>query len=103
MMTSFGKPIIAGFLTTAMIITASGAGALEAPTRENEVSGTIAGGVAAVPDYEGAKEQKCIPLIAGDIRWGARYLAIEGPSAWIDVLNSKVIESGPAANLTFPA
>lgn len=101
-MKTFYKPFLAGFLTTAAILTGSGARAQEAPSRDSHaVSGSIAAGVATVPDYEGAREQRVIPLIAGDIHWGERYFAIDGTSARINVLNSRTIEFGLIANLTF--
>ncbi|MBY0583688.1 MAG: MipA/OmpV family protein, partial [Sphingomonas sp.] len=101
-MKTFYKPFLAGFLTTAAILTGSGARAQEAPTgNRHAVSGRIAAGVATVPDYEGAKDQRVIPLLAGDIHWGERYFAIEGTSARLNLLNSRAIEFGPVANLTF--
>lgn len=101
-MKTFYKPFLAGFLTTAAILTGSGARAQEAPSRHRHaVSGSIAVGVATVPDYEGAREQQVIPLIAGDIHWGERYVAIDGTGARINILNSRAIEFGPIANLTF--
>ena len=101
-MTTFTKPLLAGLLTTAAILTGTGARAQETPSADRRaVSGSIAAGIATVPDYEGAKQQKPIPLIAGDVHWGERYFAIQGTSARINILNSKIVEFGPAANLTF--
>jgi len=101
-MKTFYKPFLAGFLITAAIITGTGARAKDAPSSDRHaVSGSIAAGVATVPDYEGAKEQRTIPLIAGEVHWGERYVAIDGTSARVNLLNSRILEFGPVANLTF--
>lgn len=101
-MSTFYKPFLAGFLSTAAILIASGAHAQEAPIpAPDKISGSIAAGIATVPDYEGARQQQLIPLIAGDIHWGQRYFAIEGTSVRLNVLDSAHFELGPVANLTF--
>lgn len=101
-MKTFYKPFLVGFLATVAIMTGSGARAQEAPSSDRHaISGSIAAGVATVPDYEGAKQQRLIPLISGEVHWGERYFAIEGTSARLNMLNSRTIEFGPVANLTF--
>ena len=101
-MPTFYKPFLLGFLTTAAVLGGSDARAQQTSSADRRaVSGSIAAGVATVPDYEGATEQRVIPLIAGDVHWGARYVAIEGTSARLNLLNSRTLEAGPVANLTF--
>lgn len=101
-MNTFVKPFLAGFLATTAILLASNASAQEVQIEtRNEVTGAIFAGVATVPDYEGANEQQIIPLVAGEVRWGERYLALEGTSVRANLLNSRFLEVGPVANLTF--
>ena len=71
------------------------------PAARDGFSGTIVGGVATVPEYEGAARQRVIPLVSGELRWDKRYFAIEGVTARMNVLNSDTFEFGPAADLTF--
>jgi outer membrane scaffolding protein for murein synthesis (MipA/OmpV family) len=67
----------------------------------DSVSGTVAGGIAAVPEYEGADKIRVIPLVSGKVLWGNRYVAIEGATARINLLSSDSFEFGPSADLTF--
>lgn len=98
-MTTICKPFLAGLLATTVLLIGSGAHAQTASA--DRVSGSIAAGIATVPDYEGAKQNQLIPLIAGDLHWGNRYLAFEGTTARLNLLNSPTLELGPVANLTF--
>ncbi|MBX7481620.1 MipA/OmpV family protein [Qipengyuania qiaonensis] len=101
-MQSYVKYFLTGFSATALLLGADIAMAQDAPQpEENEVRGTVIGGVAWLPEYEGADENQVIPLVAGDIYWGERYLALDGTSLRLNVLNSTTFEIGPVANLTF--
>lgn len=43
-----------------------------------------------------------VPLIAGEARWGdRRYIAVEGPSGRMNLLDQSGLEFGPAFNITF--
>ncbi len=100
------KAFFAGFAVTAMALGVDAAHAQDtapdtAPVSRPGVSGTIVGGMAAVPEYEGAKKMRVIPLVAGEVRWDKRYFAIEGVTARVNLLNSDTVEFGPAADLTF--
>ena len=101
-MKTYLKPFLIGFSTTALLLGAQAARAQE--TTEDtrpEVHGTVVGGIAWLPEYEGADASHVIPLAAGDVYWGERYLSLEGTSLRLNVLNSSVVELGPVANLTF--
>lgn len=65
------------------------------------VQGYIAGGLATLPEYEGADAQQVIPFIAGKARSGGRYIALEGVSARANILDSATWELGPVASITF--
>jgi len=97
------KAFLAAFLATgSMMLGVDAARAQETvPASANRASGTIVGGVATVPEYEGADKLRVIPLVAGEVRWDKRYFAIEGVTARLNLLNSDTLEVGPAANLTF--
>ncbi len=97
------KSFLAAFVATGSIFlgldTAHAQDAGSAPG--DGFSGTIVGGVATVPEYEGSSRQRVIPLVSGEVRWDKRYFAIEGVTARLNVLNSDTFEFGPAADLTF--
>lgn len=78
-----------------LIAAPSVAFAQEAP--ENSVF--IAGGVAAVPRYEGADKYQPIPLAIVRANWEHRYLAIEGPSIRANIINESAFEFGPLVNI----
>ena len=99
-MKPYVKHFLIGFLSTTALLVASNANAQQADDR-NEVTGAVFAGVATTPEYEGAGDQQVIPLAAGEVRWGERYLSLEGTTLRANVLNSSVIELGPVANLTF--
>lgn len=98
-MNSFAKPFLIGFLSTTALLLASNASAQQ--TGESEVTGIVFAGVATTPQYEGADEQQVIPLAAGEVRWGERYLALEGTALRANILESPTFAFGPVANLTF--
>lgn len=101
-MTTFLRPFLAGFAVTALILGAHAVRAQDADAQaRSQVHGTVIGGVAWLPEYEGADEGQVIPLAAGEITWGERYLALDGTSLRVNVLNSSAVELGPVANLTF--
>lgn len=101
-MKTYLKPFIIGFTSTALLIAADGARAQDAPASKRDgVSGTIVAGIATTPDYEGADDQRIVPLAAGEARWGERYLSLDGTTLRANLLNSRTLEFGPAANLTF--
>ncbi|WP_295529854.1 MipA/OmpV family protein [Novosphingobium sp. Chol11] len=97
------KAFFAAFAATSSIFFGMGAAKAQDadPATRDGFSGTIAGGVATVPEYEGAARQRVIPLVSGELRWDKRYFAIEGVTARMNVLNSATFEFGPAADLTF--
>lgn len=97
------KSFLFGFAATAGIMLGTDlAHAQDAPPpAQDNVSGTIALGVATIPEYEGAEKQRVIPLVSGQVRWGNRYFAIEGVTARLNVLDSDTFELGPVAELTF--
>ncbi|WP_221560106.1 MipA/OmpV family protein [Qipengyuania qiaonensis] len=96
------KYFLTGFSATALLLGADIAMAQEAPQPEkNEIRGTVVGGIAWLPEYEGADKNQVIPLVAADIYWGERYIALDGTSLRLNVLNSSTFEIGPVANLTF--
>lgn len=97
------KAFLFGFAATAgIMLGANLAHAQDAdPAEGGGVSGTIAAGVATIPEYEGAEKQRIIPLFSGQVRWDKRYFAIDGVTARLNVLNSDTFEFGPAADLTF--
>lgn len=70
-------------------------------SNRNDISATIYGGVVGAPDYEGSNDYRVLPLIFGEVRWGQRSLAVEGDAVRANILNSKVVELGPVAHLTF--
>lgn len=69
--------------------------------RAEEVHGTVIAGVGTVPDYEGADNQRVIPLAGGRVTFGNRYIALEGLRLSANVLESATFEFGPVATLTF--
>ena len=69
--------------------------------RAEEAHGTIIAGIGTVPDYEGANEQRVIPLAGGRVTLGNRYIALEGLRLSANVLESDTFEFGPVATLTF--
>ncbi|MBU6393651.1 MAG: MipA/OmpV family protein [Sphingomonadales bacterium] len=93
----FGFAVTAGLMLGTDIAHAQGA----SPPPDDQVSGTIALGVATIPEFEGAEKQRVIPLVSGQVRWGNRYFAIEGVTARLNVLDSETFELGPVAELTF--
>lgn len=97
------KAFLFGFTVTASLMLGTDiANAQDVSSPPNsDVSGTIALGVATIPEFEGAERQRVIPLVSGQVRWGNRYLAIEGVTARLNVLDSKSFELGPVADLTF--
>jgi outer membrane scaffolding protein for murein synthesis (MipA/OmpV family) len=99
-MKPYVKHFLIGFLSTTALLIASNANA-QNNRDKNEVSGTVFAGVATLPEYEGASEQQVIPLAAGEVRWGERYVSLEGTTLRANVINSSVVEFGPVANLTF--
>jgi outer membrane protein len=67
-----------------------------------EWSGRVGVGVLSIPEYEGASQMAPVPLIAGEARWGdRRYIAVEGPSGRMNLLDQSGLEFGPAFNITF--
>lgn len=98
-MKSYVKAFLIGFLSTTALLVASNASAQEAA--DKEVSGIVFAGVATLPDYDGASDQQVIPLLAGEVRWGERFLALEGTTLRANILNSSIVELGPVASLTF--
>ncbi len=97
------KAFLAAFVATgSMILGIDAARAQDAGTTDRgSISGTIVGGVATVPDYEGANKMRVIPLVSGEVRWDKRYFAVQGVTARLNFLNSDSFEFGPAADLTF--
>lgn len=74
---------------------------IASPARAEEAHGTIIAGIGTVPDYEGAENQRVIPLAGGRIMVGNRYIALEGLRLSANVLESETFEFGPVATLTF--
>lgn len=55
----------------------------------------VAGGIAAVPRFEGGDSYQPIPLAILRANWEYRYIAIEGPAVRANIVNSPAIEAGP--------
>lgn len=74
-----------------------------APQAEEErgFHGTTAVGVGAMPEYEGAKAYRVIPLAQGRAYFDRRYVELDGLAIRANLLNSSRIEFGPVAHLTF--
>lgn len=75
-----------------------------APQEETEdrgFHGMTAVGLGAVPDYEGADSYRIIPLANGRAYFDRRYIELDGLALRGNVLNSRRIEFGPVAHLTF--
>lgn len=83
------------FFTPAMAL------AQDEPASSDEFYGYSTIGLAALPDYEGAKDLRILPLVDGKVFWGERYIAIEGPAIRANIINNKTFEFGPIASLTF--
>lgn len=67
---------------------------------DDKAHGTVVTGLGAVPDYEGARTMRIIPLAGGIVRFGDRYIALDGLSARANILASDRFEIGPVAHLT---
>jgi hypothetical protein len=80
--------------TAALMLAAS-------PARAEEAHGTVIAGIGTVPDYEGADDQRVIPLAGGRVMFGNRYIALEGLRLSANVLENETFEFGPVATLTF--
>ncbi len=64
-------------------------------------TGYVIGGAISLPEYEGSSDMTVVPLIAGELRWGKnRYLAWDGITGRINVLDNERFEFGPAINIT---
>lgn len=75
-----------------------------APQEEEEdrgFHGMTAVGLGAVPEYEGADRYRIIPLAYGRAYFDRRYVEFDGLAIRGNVLNSRRVEFGPVAHLTF--
>jgi MipA family protein len=64
-------------------------------------TGYLIGGAISLPEYEGSSDMTIVPLIAGELRWGNnRYVAWDGITGRINVLDNERFEFGPAINIT---
>lgn len=86
------RPLLLAMLAMAL---PSAAAAQQAP--ENAVF--VAGGVAAVPRFEGADSYQPIPLAIVRANWEYRYIAIEGPSMRANIANDPAFEAGPLVSI----
>ncbi len=68
---------------------------------DHGLHGTTAVGLGAVPEYEGADAYRIIPLANGRAYFDRRYIELDGLALRGNVLNSRRIEFGPVAHLTF--
>jgi len=68
---------------------------------DHGIHGTTAVGLGAVPEYEGADAYRIIPLANGRVYFDRRYLELDGLSLRGNMLNSRRVEFGPVAHLTF--
>lgn len=59
----------------------------------------VAGGIAAVPRFEGADSYQPIPLPIARANWEYRYIAIEGPSIRANIVNDPAFEAGPLVSI----
>ena len=71
------------------------------PLAATAIHGTLVLGGALIPEYEGSADFQAIPIVNGQIQYGHRYVAIDGLTARINVLDSEHWELGPLADLTF--
>ena len=86
--------------TTLLAITLTATISSAAKAQGAGVHGTIIAGVAYAPEYEGADKQQIVPLAIGRINDRNRYLAFEGPTLRVNVLDSNGLEFGPVVNIT---
>lgn len=63
--------------------------------------GTTSVGLGVVPDYEGADHYRVIPLANGRVYFDQRYIELDGLALRGNLLNSRRVEFGPVAHLTF--
>lgn len=68
---------------------------------QTRVTGETGGGVAIIPDHAGSNDYRFVPWVTARVQLDHRYLAFEGTTLRLNLLNSPVVEAGPAANWTF--
>ena len=66
-----------------------------------ERTGFITAGVAAFPEFEGSEDFQVLPYLGGEIRWGNRYIALEGVTTRANLIDSPTWEAGPLVNIAF--
>ena len=96
-------PIIALSLLAqpAVAQTTNPAPAPQEAEEEHGFHGTTAVGLGAVPEYEGADAYRIIPLANGRAYFDRRYVELDGLAVRGNILNSRRVEFGPVAHLTF--
>ncbi|MFO0451763.1 MAG: MipA/OmpV family protein [Pseudomonadota bacterium] len=66
-----------------------------------ERTGFISAGVAAFPEFEGAEDYQVLPYLGGEIRWGNRYIALQGVTTRANLIDSSTWEAGPLVSIAF--
>jgi outer membrane scaffolding protein for murein synthesis (MipA/OmpV family) len=75
--------------------------ALSSAASATGVSGFVSTGVGVLPEYEGSSDTQTVPLAAGELRAGNRYLLLEGISLRANLVDSARWEAGPLVAYTF--
>ncbi len=99
-MYTFANHILVGFIAASVLFSPQNARA-GTSDESHTLTGGFVGGFASIPEYEGSDDQRLIPLVAGNIRIGNRYLSLQGTSLRANTLDSEHFELGPVLNLNF--